>query len=401
MRARRFALDVGIALSDFGLRPTDMIDTQSFLWVIFHWSRIWFGGHSFGGKHDVLESFHQQKRWGTKWASRPEIVELLKDVASLSTDERKRRRAALERSLPEIGERRALLAFFDLITRPETLLLSKALWFDKRSQAPRMRISSFGTPSAMYHFDDELGHQVEVGWHPVPPETFAIPGPLFPKLNGTLAALPLGEALDALSIPVRADEAARPPQDTPEDIEEPAEQPRPTSASERVPYRLSQALEGLFMPPSEFERMLAIWRQKKNLILQGAPGVGKSFVAHRLAYSLIGYEDPNWVRMVQFHQSYSYEDFVRGYRPTQDRGFALRDGILVEFCRRALRDPTEQYVFIIDEINRGNLSKIFLATSMLLIEADKRSARWGVKLAYVDHGSEPFHVPTTSICSGR
>src|SRR6185312_12394277 len=141
---------------------------------------------------------------------------------------------------------------------------------------------------------------------------------LFPQLNGTLAALPLGEALDALSIPVGADEAVQPPEDTPEDIEEPAEQPRATSVYERVPYRLSQALEGLFMPPAEFERMLAIWRQKKNLVLQGAPGVGKSFLAPRLAYSLIGYEDPSRVRMVQFHQSYSYEDFVQGFRPTQD-----------------------------------------------------------------------------------
>jgi 5-methylcytosine-specific restriction endonuclease McrBC GTP-binding regulatory subunit McrB len=161
---------------------------------------------------------------------------------------------------------------------------------------------------------------------------------------------------------------------------------------ERVPYSLSHALDGLFMRQEEFERLLRIWRQKRNLVIQGAPGVGKSFVARRLAYSLVGYEDPSRVQMIQFHQSYSYEDFVQGFRPDGTGAFVLRDGIFVEFCNRALEDGGETYVLIIDEINRGNLSKI-LGELMLLIESDKRSAKWAVQLAYADDTAPKFHVP--------
>lgn len=132
-------------------------------------------------------------------------------------------------------------------------------------------------------------------------------------------------------------------------------------------------------------------RKEENLIIQGAPGVGKSFLARQFAYALMGYKDPTRLRTVQFHQSYGYEDFVQGYRPT-GTGFALRDGVFLTFCKRALNDPNERYVFIIDEINRGNLSKI-LGELMLLIEADKRHSDWGVKLAYAERAEERFYVP--------
>ena len=170
-------------------------------------------------------------------------------------------------------------------------------------------------------------------------------------------------------------------------------------AEQRPPYPIEQALDGLFIEPFEFQRWLDIWRDKRNLVIQGAPGVGKSFIARRLAYALIGFDDPTRVRMVQFHQSYSYEDFVQGFRPEQDGGFKLRDGAFVEFCRRAISDPDETYVFIIDEINRGNLSKI-LGEMMLLIEPDKRDPNWATRLAYSsperhqgDPKQQPFYVP--------
>lgn len=157
-------------------------------------------------------------------------------------------------------------------------------------------------------------------------------------------------------------------------------------------FTLDDAMEGLFMDRAQFERILNTWRTKKNLLLQGAPGVGKSFVARRLAYTLMGVKDPSRVEAVQFHQSYGYEDFIQGYRPDGSGGFARNDGVFLRFCRRAIADPDHEYVFIVDEINRGNLSKI-LGELMLLIEHDKRSSEWAVQLTYSREGEPTFYIP--------
>ncbi len=159
-------------------------------------------------------------------------------------------------------------------------------------------------------------------------------------------------------------------------------------------FTVDDALEEIFLEREEVTALLLLWRAKKNLVLQGPPGVGKSFAAQRLAYALIGAADQDRVGFVQFHQSYSYEDFVQGYRPSEE-GFSLRDGKFVAFCERALAEPEKQFVFIIDEINRGNLSRI-LGELMLLIESDKREAKWAMPLAYSDAKSETdikFYVP--------
>jgi len=168
----------------------------------------------------------------------------------------------------------------------------------------------------------------------------------------------------------------------------------PPKPAKRPDYTIDQALEGVFIEPDEFRSFLGSISRKKNAILQGPPGVGKTYIARRLAYLLIGHKAPEQVGMVQFHQSYAYEDFIQGWRPTAEGGFKLSNGVFYEFCRKATADPDpdSKYVFIIDEINRGNLSKIF-GELFLLIESDKRGAKFAIPLTYTQRGEDPFFVP--------
>ena len=167
----------------------------------------------------------------------------------------------------------------------------------------------------------------------------------------------------------------------------------PKAASKPAPFLKKDALSVLFLGEDQLDGMLAALGQKKNVILQGAPGVGKTFVAKRLAYALIGSVDQTRVQMIQFHQSYSYEDFIQGFRPAESGHFELKNGHFFQFCRKAQRDPENRpYVYIVDEINRGNLSKIF-GEVMMLIEPDKRGKEFGIPLAYSNSADETFFVP--------
>ena len=156
--------------------------------------------------------------------------------------------------------------------------------------------------------------------------------------------------------------------------------------AETEKYTDENFLEEVFMSEYSYRRLRHLLLRKKNIILQGAPGVGKTFAAKRLAYSVMEMKDDSRIEFVQFHQNYSYEDFVMGYKPEGD-SFELKHGVFYDFCKKAENDSDNSYFFIIDEINRGNMSKIF-GELLMLIERDYRGT--SAKLAY---NGELFSVP--------
>ena len=149
-------------------------------------------------------------------------------------------------------------------------------------------------------------------------------------------------------------------------------------ADEIQKYDKEYFFDEVFMTESKYHTLVSVLKNKKNIILQGAPGVGKTFAAKRLAYSIMGEKDEKRIEFVQFHQNYSYEDFMMGYKPVND-GFELKYGIFYRFCQKAANHPDKDFFFIIDEINRGNMSKIF-GELLMLIESDYRGTK--ATLAY-------------------
>lgn len=153
-------------------------------------------------------------------------------------------------------------------------------------------------------------------------------------------------------------------------------------------YTEKDFLSEVFLTENDLKILKGLLSRKKNLILQGAPGVGKTFSAKRLAYAILGRKDDTHIEKIQFHQNYSYEDFIMGYKP-QENGFKLEYGVFYQFCTKAANNPNEPYFFIIDEINRGNMSKIF-GELLMLIEKDYRGSDNSILMAY---NKTSFYVP--------
>lgn len=220
-----------------------------------------------------------------------------------------------------------------------------------------------------------------------------------PLLDGDVAAqeamqeLYTGSGREAIAPRKAARPAPTVPSATAHDVLPVAAEPSPAyDLPTARPYALAEALQELFLSEEELDATLAALRRRRNLILQGPPGTGKTFLARRLAWLELGAEDARRVEVVQFHPSYSYEDFVQGFRPDGQGAFRLQDGVLLTLCQRAAQDPERPYFLLIDELNRGNVSRIF-GELLLLLEADKRGPAHAVRLPYAPPDSLPFFVP--------
>lgn len=333
-------------------RVMDIVDEKSSA------VKYWLGGAKY--QEDMSNEFIEQGVFGVDWmpedikeaAGRPEHLEKLFEKYGLD----------------DISQKTVKL-FFQLKAGDKIALKSAFATRDKKSI---LRIKAIGTVQGNmesgYVFDKKLVHTLPVQWEIVDQFDLEDVGGYWKALAEVTKLDDIQKIFNRVGI---------------------GEGDPDEKTSPLKPYTTEQFLEEAFIDKSKYDTIKSRLERKKNIILQGAPGVGKSFLAKRLAYSIIGSVDDSRVQMIQFHQSYSYEDFIMGYRPNKEGGFNITEGVFYKFCKKAIEAPDENFYFIIDEINRGNLSKVF-GELMLLIEADKRGETFAMPTVY---NEEAFYIP--------
>jgi MoxR-like ATPase len=385
--AQQFASNLRDALAP--LNPRDMIDVQGFCWGIFSRNKIWFGGKSYGGTRDMLPEFIARKVYAIGFGRRPEIAELLKGVPTIDREARAERRNELMSKCERANERNALASFFDLLCAPGSILLAKSTWYDKGLEQSLVKISAVCRTGDHVSFDEQIGHQVSVEWLSTP-DYVVEASSYFPKLAPTLAPQSIEEALDIIALhPPRSKPAA--PTET-EEAKEAEEFLEKGVAPSSLPVQPRYTIEDFASEAGFSPTVIADWRRrllrKKHIVFQGPPGTGKTYVAERIARLLVSETRGTW-DVVQFHPSYSYEDFVQGIRPQVISGgltYQIEPGRFIDFCRKAEKRPDgEPCVLVIDELNRANLSRVFGELMYLLEYRDKK-----IPLSI---GGDEFQVP--------
>lgn len=158
-------------------------------------------------------------------------------------------------------------------------------------------------------------------------------------------------------------------------------------------YELKHVIEkGCFIDENVLSSYILQLKQKKNIILQGPPGTGKTWLAQQLAKVIVQYPNQQNIQNVQFHPNYSYEDLIRGWRPRSDGKLELVDGPFLAMIDLAKHYPNQNFVFIFDEINRGDPSVIF-GEMLTLLENSKRSEQYALSLTYRRHELEKVYIP--------
>lgn len=322
--------------------------------------RYWLGGATYE-EGDVSQKFIENNVYGMDWVLGEDIKYALEDEELLEQ--------LFDNYNLSANGKKMMKLFFQLKAGDKIAIKSS---YAKRKTSI-LRIKAIGTVKADlisgYKYDKELKHTIPVEWEQT--EQVDIEG-----IGGHWETLSEVKYQDDINLIFYDNDLNK-------------NGSGENTKKDGVLYSKEQFLEDAFIDESKYDTIVKRLESKKNIILQGAPGVGKSYIAKKIAYSILGVIDKNKVEMIQFHQSYSYEDFIMGYRPNKSGGFDITEGVLYKFCKRAIDNPEDKYFFIIDEINRGNLSKIF-GELMLLIEADKRGESFGMSTVYSD---EKFYLP--------